>query len=524
MKSATHTVRRILSILLTLCMVVSAIPVTAHAEYTAYWPAADTDASCQTDFSLKSPIQDRVTDQANVLQSEPQNASESPVAITALTVDGTDALTTSQGSGWHFDKASGTLTLSGASISGISGFGILAEGDLTIELAPDTQNTISGSVCGISIAGNLTIRGGNLNVNGTGADAAGIYASGLILIENCPSLTVSGRIMGIYTGASVTVQNSNLTVSSTCTEAEIMSRQDPGYPSALYAQYDLTVDSSTITATGNLIGINAYNLYANDSTLSATAGYFGILIPFVSIQNCQVTGIGTVPAQSITPNSYSFFSSGMNTLQAKISGSDLNLQGGFVGLFTEGEHSYVELLLCDGNIIGGFVGMLTFKYAEILQCNLTIDQTMTPDETQAYSNIFGAPCPPAGIYVVNQGGYMNMADSELQVSHGVAQLGADLVSLSNVRATLQDGCYGIMANTSVGLVDCPEFIVTYDYGMVDAYNAQGMLPFPPSSICCVGQIYLSGCDNTYVDGFWMGLASMDNTVLVENSYLDVSDL
>ena len=522
MKTRKYTVQRIFSILLALCMVVSTIPVTARAATTAFWPDPDTDFSSQTDFFSSSPIQDHLNDRMDAVQSVPMNTAVDSGTIVSLTVDGTNALSTPQGKGWSFDSSSGILTLSDASISGSNGYGVTAEGDLTIEMAPDTRNTISASLCGISVIGNLTIRGGSLDVLGTGTDSAGIYVSGSILVENCASLNAEANISGIYADTHITIRDSSVTATSTCTEAEIMSKENPGTPSALYANNYINVVSSTVTGTGNLFGISTYNLYANNSTLTATAGYFGFMTPFVSVQGSHIAGAGTVAAQDITTSSFNYFSAAMYACQATFFDSELDLEGGFMGLAVDGSNAYIELSECEGTITGGFVGMLSLDYTDIRNCTLTVGQTMSPEENLAYMNVFGFPCSPSGIFVTKPEGYLNIEDSDIQVSDGLVQLGAGAISLRNVSANLLDGCYNIFAGTSVTILDCPEITATFDPSATDYYITQGIAPFPPAAILSEGSILLSGCSNVDVTGSWYGILSMQSAVFVDNCQMDVA--
>ena len=185
--------KRILSVVVALCLIVGMCPVFASAGGRAYTYVFDSNGV-----------------RKNVA---------TPSAAAGTSAGGTTI--SSEGNGWAWDKATNTLTLSGANFTESSGMmSMLFYCDATIHLTDGSQNVVSASKgsnagAGIYCNGNLTITGkGSLDLRWTGE--TGFTRTELELEADKKLLITDGKItaQSLRGKDKIQVAGGNVTVSS----------------------------------------------------------------------------------------------------------------------------------------------------------------------------------------------------------------------------------------------------------------------------------------------------------------------
>ena len=291
--------RRMLSVLLALCMVFAMLPgsvsaVAAQDAFPVLGGSPNSSPFETVDSFWSGPVLTG-SSRRSAVRAETLNSSDESVPLTQLTVGDTDALTTTSGRGWRFDPDIGVLILSGTTISGTGDCAIEAVGDLTIALASGTRNAVSGDLYGIYVDGSLTIQNGYLSVETTAPDSTAIYASGDVLVTDCPSLSIQGGFEGLICEGSVDIAGSSVTISADTTIAEAEELGLGMTPCGLFAMDLLTIcENSVLSATSTYSGIDAWVLDAHDSTVTGNGGFYGIYTSAAAFRNCQVNAQATV--------------------------------------------------------------------------------------------------------------------------------------------------------------------------------------------------------------------------------------
>lgn len=209
-----------------------------------------------------------------------------------------------------FDGATNTLTLNNATIDATStgGHAIQGDGDLTIKLMGENTVTAGAGLVGIIVRGDserlltimgesgasLTVLGGqdginveqgaslaisNAAVTATGTTGRGIAASNVTITDS--TVTATGNTIGIFSENAVTIDSSTVTAT--------------GIAGRGIAAGDVTIDHSTVTAEGDEDGIfSAGAVTITDSAVNVNGGMDGIVsLQTITISNSTVTANGT---------------------------------------------------------------------------------------------------------------------------------------------------------------------------------------------------------------------------------------
>ncbi len=209
-----------------------------------------------------------------------------------------------------FDAATNTLTLNNATIDATStgGHAIQGDGDLTIKLMGENTVTAGAGLVGIIVRGDserlltimgesgasLTVLGGqdginveqgaslaisNAAVTATGTTGRGIAASNVTITDS--TVTATGNTIGIFSENAVTIDSSTVTAT--------------GIAGRGIAAGDVTIDHSTVTAEGDEDGIfSAGAVTITDSAVNVNGGMDGIVsLQTITISNSTVTANGT---------------------------------------------------------------------------------------------------------------------------------------------------------------------------------------------------------------------------------------
>ena len=201
-----------------------------------------------------------------------------------------------------------------------------------------------------------------------------------------------------------------------------------------------------------------------------------------------------------------------------ISGSALQLLGGTAGILGENADSALTLAASEGTISGGYLASGTWGDVSISGCNLSLAQTLTMMEAMSYAEFSGIEVAPGGICAPAQDGTLEITDTELNISGGVIQIGAENILLDGVTARLTDGAFAIAGISSLSLVNCPEITVTASNNILNGFvNAGGELSAVPACISSNSPITLSGCDQVTVQGSWIGISTSGGDLVLEDS-------
>ncbi|PHV70916.1 hypothetical protein CS063_07800 [Sporanaerobium hydrogeniformans] len=307
--------KRLFSILLTVCMVLSMLPVGAFASPGDSDPIP-IERKTTLDLTSANGCNESATTTGPMLSMLPVRAFASPggsdpipierkttLDLTSTNGSYESATTTGQlinvnftttnvtdsaeGWAWYKTAADGysanTLVLSGANITGqdssVESYGIILPPDATIKLLDGTTNTvISGRTDGRNYySRGITCRGGLMSIEGTGT------------LNTTGGMASDGYSFGIHA--------ENLTINSGTITATAGNASN-GASFGIYAK-NLTINSGTITATtgnasnGASYGIHAENLIINSGTITVTGGNAKSTSYGIAVQGVGST-IGTI--------------------------------------------------------------------------------------------------------------------------------------------------------------------------------------------------------------------------------------
>lgn len=166
-----------------------------------------------------------------------------------LSVDGVDALETSQGDGWSYNSSTKTLTL-----DGYNGGPIIGKGELTIQLAAGSSNTIQ-------------------NPSGPGLGESETFSDGLDLTicgeSKTDSLTVTGVDYAILTCGNLTIEN--CTLNANASSVSELTKE------CIYSERNTAIRNSDVYVSTGGVGIGSFDYVdIQDSYIEIVAGYFGI--------------------------------------------------------------------------------------------------------------------------------------------------------------------------------------------------------------------------------------------------------
>ncbi len=213
-------------------------------------------------------------------------------AFASLHINGGAAIDASdEGDGWRYDDNSKTLTLDGfsvpagnepaISIDGLNKFNIVLVGNnntINVNNAYGIDVNLTGSNAEFTISGT-----GSLNVTATGADTSSsstkaINCDGIIKIEKCRinATAIGDNAIGISSG-------DDLMISNKATVVSVGETNSGGEGYGLKADFDITIDNSSVTASARGDNQNAHGIYSrvalikNSSIVNASGQVFGIL-------------------------------------------------------------------------------------------------------------------------------------------------------------------------------------------------------------------------------------------------------
>lgn len=256
--------KRILSVVVALCLIVGMCPIFASAGGRAYTYVFDSNGV-----------------RKNVA---------TPSAAAGTSAGGTTI--SSEGNGWAWDKATNTLTLSGADFTESSGMmSMLFYCDATIHLADGSQNVVSASKgsnagAGIYCIGNLTITGkGSLDLRWTGE--TGFTRMELELEASKKLLITDGKItaQSLRGKDKIQVAGGNVTVNSIgyC-PLDVEKGMETGYENKKVSLSvsggnlsisELKGNPSELLITGGTVSVTE-NMFVFDSVLSVKNGTLNI--------------------------------------------------------------------------------------------------------------------------------------------------------------------------------------------------------------------------------------------------------
>ena len=360
--------RRLLSLLLAICMVMSLVPTIAYAEdgdpsaaQTADFTTGDNGAAALALLNAaKTGTEESTWDSTTkVLTLKGVNFTTAAITAVKLPADSTVLLT------------EGTENII-ASVNEGAGescsYGIYAEGNLTVEgdgLLTATGGTAKGRhthSCGIyAYEGNITVSGGAVNAiggttdNGSYGDSYGIFAGYDVIISDGTVYAAGGTAdsdsYGIFAGYNVTITGGTVTAMGGKT------RQTIAYSCGIFADVErvngelvggtVTIENSKVIATGGETvmsrGIQAYNTVtisqgADVTATGNTAEKYstGIQADWDSVTIADSKVIATSNTASLGSNG--IFTNGKVTITGS---ADVTATGGNAEKFSSG--IYVDL-------------------------------------------------------------------------------------------------------------------------------------------------------------------------------------
>lgn len=265
--------RRLLCLLLSLCMVLSLMPMTALA--------APDDAGVP--FTI---TKGEIAATENQDYSWDSDTNVLTITASGLTVSNLDP-SAQVNAAIGVDTSVTSLTLNGVNINGATGdvdYGaaifaadfspVGVTTNLTITLEGDNTVAFSGSEplgCGIFVQGELTINGsGDLNATSNGASTSyGIYVlNGELAINTSGTITATGNDAGIYGYNGVTINGGTVKATGGSASTSYGIRGDFS---------NLSINGGNVTAIGGDAGSKSYGIYAGnvvitDSNVTATGG------------------------------------------------------------------------------------------------------------------------------------------------------------------------------------------------------------------------------------------------------------
>lgn len=301
-----------------------------------------------------------------------------------LYVDGVNALETSSGEGWSYDKETNTLTLSGAEIdTGYAYFreaedvryaGIYAVGDLRVVLTENTESTLAlketdaQSSYGVYVSGDLTVTGsGKLKVTSGSAvvESMAIRCDGKVTINES----------NVYADAGIAGADSysiGLEAETIEMKGGFLGAKGAGAGSSIgiYVYGDAMVEAGTLEISGGSAGASAgmyvegdmqavdCGLFANGSEGLVVFGKLSFTDSYVDIKTGEVTGEDGI-STGINCGNGAFTNSNVYVTSAGdgILVQDLTVEDGTLTVTAGGNGIYTE----SGSVVldCGDVGMST---------------------------------------------------------------------------------------------------------------------------------------------------------------------
>ena len=293
-----------------------------------------------------------------------------------LIVGGVNALETSSGEGWSYQKETSTLTL-----NGYNGGPIHADGlSLNVVLAENSVNTITSEV--------------SQNRSALGSNEFS-YSDNHIIIrgegDGSASLKINGDLQGIYAQGNVAVQNCVLTVDIVSTEAsekEVSNGTNPIYPFiGVRAGGGLLLEDATLNVTA-LRGTKNQKIHVGVAAATGEA----------EIVNCTLN----IDAASVAVQS--------NNEPLRLENCVLDISGGDTAAVMN-QFSTIDLIGCTGSIVSDSVGV-TSQRADgkitLQDCELSVEagqygiMALANDFYMESSQLDFPSAVSYGIYAVNQ--------------------------------------------------------------------------------------------------------------------------
>ena len=376
--------KKILSMFLVLCMIVTMLPVTATAEETEKTIPPDNKI---TKDGLIAPPSATTYD---IWVGGVQVTSENKGAVTGTGITGTVT----------YDPDTSILTLNGATINGTyegtwidsdttAYYGIYADTALKIELVGDS--TITGKNL-LNIASIGIYTGSTLNLSGSGS----LYVSG-----------GTGKYStGIYSTGSITIASGDITATSTGEQTTSI---------AIASNNMITISNGTVVATANTIAANSYGIWAtnyftiNDGTVTASGK-----VGFRGDSTIAISG-GVVNATGSVHGIYSVLTVTGGTVTIK--GGDLQALDG--SLTTSG---YAGCIVTadtnkDGNGAAAYnvANLATYKYIKV-EPPVPLANT-TPNIQIDFSSETLTGFVSGGQYTINGSSSFTIPDGEVLSIH-----------------------------------------------------------------------------------------------------------
>lgn len=524
--------KRIVAMLLAVCMILCQMPLPVHAAVGTYTPPENnTDApwfSSGNTVGFVSGETESGSDAFgwNVQTSEfqgydipafaPQTATEqdtgaelqSDGSLTVLTVSGVDALTNPVGDGWSFDAETATLTLSGATITGDEqGFGIHAVGDLKILLAEGTENIITNFTgYGILVEGALTLEGDSLMLSSLSAESAAIYTITGLSISNCTNLMAETYYMGFISDGPLIIESSTVSVSSGLFGIG-------GTSFVGITNSHLTVDSQVFGLMSELTGAETV---ISESTVSVTCGVYGIMSrSSIYIQSSDIDIQNPNYVGDVLANSAEFPPSGILVMEEgtlAITDSSVSVSDcpyALCAQITQIQSSCIDVTNC----ICGIVGI---EEVVIQDCDGI--HIATGEEAFRVAMEMEAPLflPPTAVLAINNSGtFANCTNVEVEgFLAGIMTDTAGMI-LQNSDIIASGGSYGIAA-AQLSIDDCN----LSAHATWSAEEAQAMNGIPQtyaivglngivSTNCTSPEEYVIAVDEE-ITGFWTFMDTQGN--------------